>query len=78
MKTIIFIGSNKSGSSREAIKAAERLGFFTVLFTDREPFLDFPDVQQMIYTELNDYDLLNANIREIQEQGKNRSFIEFY
>jgi biotin carboxylase len=74
MKTIIFIGSNKSGSSREAIKAAERLGFFTVLLTDREPFLekrlDFPDVHQMILTELTDYDFLKANIKEIQEQGK--------
>ena len=61
MKTIIFIGSNKSGSSREAIKAAERLGFFTVLLTDREIFLenrlDFPDVHQMVFMELTNYDL---------------------
>lgn len=74
MKTIVFIGSNKSGSSREAIKAAERLGFFTVLLTDRELFfenrLDFPDVHQMIRTELTDYDLLKSKVRELQEQGK--------
>ncbi|NYF25050.1 ATP-grasp domain-containing protein [Sporosarcina sp. JAI121] len=74
MKTIIFIGSNKSGSSREAIKAAERLGFFTVLLTDREIFLenrlDFPDVHQMTLMEISDYDLLKGNIKEIQEQGK--------
>ncbi|MEW9501937.1 ATP-grasp domain-containing protein [Jeotgalibacillus marinus] len=74
MKTIVFIGSNKSGSSREAIKAAERLGFFTVLLTDRELFfenrLDFPDVHQMIRTELTDYDLLKAKVKELQEQGK--------
>ncbi|MER2090900.1 MAG: biotin carboxylase, partial [Sporosarcina sp.] len=74
MKTIIFIGSNKSGSSREAIKAAERLGFFTVLLTDREIFLenrlDFPDVHQMTLMELSDYDLLKGNIKEIQDQGK--------
>ena len=74
MKTIIFIGGNKSGSSREAIKAAERLGFFTVLLTDREIFLenrlDFPDVHQMILMELSDYDLVKEKIREIQEQGK--------
>ena len=74
MKTIIFIGGNKSGSSREAIKAAERLGFFTVLLTDREVFLenrlDFPDVHLMILMELSDYDLVKEKIREIQEQGK--------
>ena len=74
MKTIIFIGGNKSGSSREAIRAAEKLGFFTVLLTDREVFLenrlDFPDVHQMILMELSDYDLIKVKIREIQEQGK--------
>ena len=74
MKTIVFIGSNKSGSSREAIKAAERLGFFTVLLTDRELFfenrLDFPDVHQMIRAELTDYDLLKSKVRELQKQGK--------
>lgn len=74
MKTIIFVGSNKSGSSREAIKAAERLGYFTVLLTDREIFLenrlDFPEVHQMVLTELTDYNLLKLRIKEIQEQGK--------
>lgn len=31
MKTIIFINSNKNGSSREAIKAADKMGYFTIL-----------------------------------------------
>ncbi|KAB7705990.1 ATP-grasp domain-containing protein [Bacillus aerolatus] len=74
MKTLIFIGSNKSGSSREAIKAAERLGFFTVLLTDRELFLkqrlEFPDVHQMILANLTDNDQLIEKIKEIQTQGK--------
>ena len=74
MKTIVFIGSNKSGSSREAIKAAERLGFFTVLLTDRELFfenrLDFPDVHQMILTDLTNYGLLKSSIDDLQAQGK--------
>lgn len=86
MKTIIFIGSNKSGSSREAIKAAERLGFFTILLTDRELFLknrlDFPDVHQLVYTELTNYNLLKENIKAIQAQGKKieaiLSFIDPY
>ena len=37
MKTIVFIGSYKSGSSYEAIRAAEELRYYTVLLTDREP-----------------------------------------
>lgn len=74
MKTIIFIGSNKSGSSREALKAAERLGFFTILLTDRKKFLenrlDFPEVHQMVLTELRNHNLLKEDIRAIQAQGK--------
>lgn len=74
MKTIVFIGSNKSGSSREAIKAAERLGFFTVLLTDREQFfenrLDFPDVHHMVLMSLTNYVLLKSSIKEVQKQGK--------
>lgn len=86
MKTIIFIGSNKSGSSREAIKAAERLGFFTILLTDRKKFLenrlDFPEVHQMVLTELSNHNLLKEDIRAIQAQGKKieaiLSFIDPY
>ncbi|MEI4769156.1 ATP-grasp domain-containing protein [Psychrobacillus sp. FJAT-51614] len=86
MKTIIFVGSNKSGSSRDALKAAARLGFFTVLLTDREIYLenrlDFPEVHQMVLTELTNYNLLKACIRGIQEQGKKieaiLSFIDPY
>lgn len=74
MKTIIFIGCTKSGSSREAIKAAENLGFFTVLLTNRKLFLEnrlhFPEVNQMILTKLHNYDVLKKNIKDIQKQGK--------
>ena len=38
MKTIIFINSNKTGSSREAIKAADKMGYFTILLTDKSGF----------------------------------------
>ncbi|GMA51756.1 hypothetical protein GCM10025857_31130 [Alicyclobacillus contaminans] len=40
METIVFIGSNKSGSSQEGIQAAERLGYYTVLLTNRKTFLE--------------------------------------
>lgn len=73
MKTLVFIGSNKSGSSREAIKAAEQLGYYTVLLTDNGKFikqrLEFPDVHEMILTKLNDYKNLKENIIHLQKQG---------
>ncbi|MEH7450711.1 biotin carboxylase, partial [Bacillus toyonensis] len=40
MDTIVFIETNKSGSSREAIKAAEKLNFFTVLLTKKTKFIN--------------------------------------
>ncbi|MFJ7828708.1 ATP-grasp domain-containing protein [Peribacillus sp. NPDC046944] len=86
MKTIVFIGSNKSGSSREALKAAERLGYFTVLLTNRPKFLEqrleFPDVHQMILTELSNHQTLKETIYKLQNQGKEihaiLSFIDPY
>jgi len=74
MRTIVFIETNKSGSSREAIKAAERLGYFTVLFTNKQRFMhqrtEFPDVHQMIFVELSNYDELRKNINQLKQQGK--------
>ncbi|MCQ6282343.1 ATP-grasp domain-containing protein [Bacillus sp. EB600] len=74
MRTIVFIETNKSGSSREAIKAAERLGFFTVLLTKKQTFIDqrteFPDVHQMILVESFDYKTLKKNIIKLEKQGK--------
>ncbi|PHD19630.1 biotin carboxylase, partial [Bacillus pseudomycoides] len=75
MNTIVFIETNKSGSSREAIKAAEKLNFFTVLLTDQKRFLEerseFPDVHQMIFTDINDYDNLITVIHNLKKTGKN-------
>ncbi|WP_442916959.1 ATP-grasp domain-containing protein [Lysinibacillus sp. 54212] len=55
MKTIIFINTNKSGSSREAIRAAENLGYYTVLFTNNEKQIQqrtsYPDVHKMILVD---------------------------
>jgi biotin carboxylase len=74
MQTLVFIETNKSGSSREAIRAAERLGFFTVLFTKKQNFLeqrtDFPDVHQMVLVESFDYDSLAEQITKLESQGK--------
>ncbi|MBL0387835.1 ATP-grasp domain-containing protein [Tumebacillus sp. ITR2] len=73
MKAIVFLDSNKSGSSREAIRAADRLGYVTILITDRQSFLtkrqEFPDVHRMIYKNLNDMEDLRKQLRDLQEQG---------
>ena len=86
MRTIVFIETNKSGSSREAIKAAERLGYFTVLLTNKQRFIrqrtEFPDVHQMILVNLSDYDELKEKIIDLQKQGKQikgiMSFVDFF
>lgn len=73
MKTIVFIETNKSGSSREAIKAAERLGFFTVLLTNKQKLkqqrIEFPDVHLMINMELSDINKLKETIKKLEKQG---------
>ena len=75
MDTIVFIETNKSGSSREAIKAAEKLNFFTVLLTKKTKFINertiFPDVHQMIFTDINDYDNIITTIEKLNTSGKN-------
>jgi biotin carboxylase len=74
MRTIIFIGSSKSGSSREAIRAAERLGFYTVLFTKRkldlEQRTEFPDVHELISIQLDDMTTMREKIKYLKKQGK--------
>jgi len=85
MKTIVFIETNKSGSSREAIKAAERMGYLTVLLTNNNRFLEqrvqFHDVHVMIYSELTNEDLTETLLK-LEYQGKEivgiLSFIESY
>jgi len=66
MKSIIFIGTQKSGSSREAIKAADELGYYTVLYTDKSKLFDkrdeFLDVHLMQLCDLNDIEKLKNNI----------------
>ena len=74
MQTIVFIETSKSGSSREAIKAAERLGYFTVLLTNKQRFIhqrtEFPDIHQMILVDSFNYNELKEKIINLQNQGK--------
>ncbi len=74
MRTIVFIGIQKAGSSREAVRTAERLGYFNVVFTDRAGYVvqrnEFPDVHEMIYVNLNDKNMMREKIAILQKQGK--------
>ncbi|ERJ11121.1 ATP-grasp domain-containing protein [Haloplasma contractile] len=73
MKTIIFIGTQKSGSSREAIKAADRLGYYTILLTDKEKQIrqreEYPDVHLMKLCNIDDYDELKSIIKKFEFKG---------
>jgi biotin carboxylase len=75
MDTVVFLETQKSGSSREAIEAAERLGFYTVLFTNRKSFIEkreaFPDVHLMRYVDLTNLDVIRDNINQLIQNGLN-------
>jgi biotin carboxylase len=86
MQTIVFIETNKSGSSRDAIKAAEKMGYFTVLFTSRKKTIEqrkeYPDVHEMYYDELTNLDRLRSSIDKLVNAGKRVkaivSFVDSY
>jgi biotin carboxylase len=67
MKTIVFIGTQKSGSSRDGIKSAEKLGYYTVLLTDRTSFIEkrdqFPDVHLMKLLDLSNMEEIRNCIK---------------
>ncbi|MDM5233043.1 ATP-grasp domain-containing protein [Lysinibacillus pakistanensis] len=73
MKTIIFIGTNKSGSSREATRAAEKMGFFTVLFTNNEKQLQqrraYPDIHKMILIDTSKIEDMKDEIYKLTKSG---------
>lgn len=70
MQAIIFLGTQKSGSSREALKAARKLGYYTILLTDRRSHLDqhseFPEVNVMLPCDLYNLQEIRLNIVKIQ------------
>ena len=82
LKTVIFINANKSGSSREAVKAAVKLGYLTVLFTDKEKQIrqreEYNDVHEMIFVDTDDLSAMKEEIFKLQSQGKEiRTIVSF-
>lgn len=75
INTIVFLGTQKSGSSREAIRAAEDLGFYTCLLTDNPKIInqrsEFPDVHLMQYCELSNIEKVREKIRLLRKHSLN-------
>jgi biotin carboxylase len=73
MKTIIFIGLNKSGSSREAVKAANELGYYTVVLTDKEKQIqqrsEYIDVHQLTLVDISQIEEIKKQIHLLQQRG---------
>lgn len=86
MRTIIFIGLNKSGSSREAVKAANELGYYTVVFTNQEKQIqqrsEYQDVHQLTLVDTSNMEELKEHIRLLQLRGNEiiviTSFVDNY
>lgn len=73
MRTIIFIGLNKSGSSREAVNAAAELGYYTVVFTEQEKQIqqrsEYHDVHQLTLVDLSNIEEIKYQINLLQHRG---------
>ncbi len=73
MKTIIFLGLNKSGSSREAVKAAAQMGYYTVVFTNQKKQLqqrkEYVDVHRLTWLDSLDVERLSEEIILLQQKG---------
>lgn len=80
------MGTKKSGSSRDALRAAENLGYFTCLFTKnpRQVFdrHSFPEVHIIEYCDLDDINAVRGTIRYLLHNSLNIkaivSFIDPY
>lgn len=71
MQTIVFLGSNKSGTSREALKASTQMGYCTVLLTDRKKIHrqrgEFPEVHKLIYREILNEETIYPVLRDLED-----------
>ncbi|MGM7702368.1 ATP-grasp domain-containing protein [Pseudalkalibacillus sp. Hm43] len=81
MQTIVFIGTNKSGSSREAIRAAEKMGYFTILLTNQKKFIkqrtEFEDIHEIIYSRFTKKEL-RFHLKEQTQKGREiKSIVSF-
>ncbi|MCL6592631.1 MAG: ATP-grasp domain-containing protein [Alicyclobacillus sp.] len=73
MRTVVFLHMQKHGSSREAVQAAERLGYYTVVLTNRPALLaqraEFPDVHRLLAADLDHLESLTSLLQSLQDEG---------
>jgi biotin carboxylase len=74
MKSIVFLGTNKTGSSYEGIKAAKRLGYETILLTNRTIFVEereeFQEIDDIRLTNMSDTEEIFSSISELIVEEK--------
>lgn len=75
MKTIVFIGSNEFGTSREALTIAKEMGYWVVLLTDKRKLMTFnlelSEAIQIVFMEnLLDEKEVIEQIEELKKEGK--------
>ncbi|MDQ0972924.1 biotin carboxylase [Neobacillus niacini] len=74
MKSIVFLGTNKTGSSYEGIKAAKRLGFETILLTNRTIFVEereeYREIDDVRLVNLSETDEILSAVTDLIEEGK--------
>lgn len=69
MKSIVFIETNKHGSSIEGIRAAKNLGYYIHLITSSKQFEDngFPEVDEIHFTSVVEEEVIYKKIMEINK-----------
>jgi biotin carboxylase len=82
MNSIVFLGTNKTGSSYEGIKAAKRLGYETILLTNRTNFVEekenYKEIDDVRLIDMSDTDEIFLTITDLMNEGKNVDcFISF-
>jgi len=81
MKTIVFIGTHKSGSSYEAFKAAKHIGYYTVLLTNQEISEDkrteYPDIHLIKCCDINNMDRIKNCILCLQINLDIKAIVSF-
>ena len=76
MQTIVFIGSNKSGTSREALEYFNNYGLLYRSINEQKRIyqskeIEFPEVHQMVYVEnLMDKEMIFSIINNLEEDRK--------
>lgn len=74
MKSIVFLGTNKTGSSYEGIRAAKRLGYETILLTNRTIFIEekegYKEIDDARLIDMSDTDEIFLAITDLMNEGK--------